>query len=134
MKGFKDFVLRGNLIELAVAFIIAAAFTTVVTATVAMIMDVLGKLGGTPDFSSYQPGGVHVGDFLTALVAFLILSAVVYFGIVAPYTRARERMNRDRTTEAAPVTEDVALLTEIRDLLAARGASSPTEFGGNPPL
>lgn len=132
MKGFKDFVLRGNLIELAVAFIMAAAFTTVVTATVAMIMDVLGKLGGTPDFSSYQPGGVHVGDFLTALVAFLILSTVVYFGIVAPYTRARERMNRDATTEAAPVTEDVALLTEIRDLLAAPGRTASNGAGDDP--
>ncbi|MBA2698625.1 MAG: MscL family protein [Nocardioidaceae bacterium] len=133
MKGFKDFVLRGNLIELAVAFIMAVAFTTVVTATVTMIMDVLGELGGTPDFSHYRPGGVHVGDFLTALVAFLILSAVVYFGIIVPYTLARERMNRGTSAEPSPVTEDVALLTEIRDLLAGRTADPPTEPGANPP-
>ena len=122
MKGFRDFVLRGNLVELAVAFIMAAAFASVVTATVALIMDLLGKAGGTPDFSSYSPGGVSVGAFLTALVSFLILSAVVYFFIVLPYTKARERMRRadEEASEAAP--EDIRLLTEIRDLLAAREA------------
>ena len=120
MRGFKDFVLRGNLIELAVAFIMAAAFASVVTAAVDVIMDLLGRAGGRPDFSEYEPQGVSVGAFLTALIAFLLLSAVVYFAIVTPYTRARERMHRDATDEPAPVTEDVALLTEIRDLLAAR--------------
>ncbi|MEJ7741645.1 MAG: MscL family protein [Nocardioidaceae bacterium] len=120
MKGFKDFVLRGNLIELAVAFIMAAAFATVVNAAVDVIMDLLGKAGGTPDFSEYEPNGISVGAFLTALVAFLILSAVVYFLIVTPYMKARALLDRDKTEEPAPVTEDVALLTEIRDLLAAR--------------
>jgi large conductance mechanosensitive channel len=120
MKGFRDFVLRGNLVELAVAFIMAAAFASVVTATVTLIMDLIGKAGGTPDFSSYSPGGVSVGAFLTALVSFLILAAVVYFFIVLPYTKARERLSRsdEEAGEAAP--EDIRLLTEIRDLLAAR--------------
>ncbi len=121
MKGFKDFLLRGNLIELAVAFIMAAAFATVVTATVDMIMDLLGAVGGIPDFSGYEPGGISVGAFLTALIAFLVMSAVVYFMIVTPYLKARELMDRDEPGEPTPVTEDVALLTEIRDLLAARG-------------
>ncbi len=120
MKGFKDFVLRGNLIELAVAFIMAAAFATVVNAAVDVIMDLLGRAGGTPDFSEYEPNGISVGAFLTALVAFLILSAVVYFLIVTPYMKSRALLDRDKTEEPAPVTEDVALLTEIRDLLAAR--------------
>ena len=57
MSGFKNFILRGNLVELAVAFIMATAFAAVVTATVGMIMDLIGKAGGTPDFSSYTPGG-----------------------------------------------------------------------------
>ncbi len=122
MRGFKDFVLRGNLIELAVAFIMAAAFASVVTAAVDVIMDLLGRVGGRPDFSEYEPQGVSIGAFVTALIAFLLLSAVVYFAIVTPYTRARERMDRDATDEPALVTEDVALLTEIRDLLAARNA------------
>ena len=55
LKGFKDFVMRGNLVELAVAFVIGGAFATVVTATVALIMDLVGKVGGTPDFSTLQP-------------------------------------------------------------------------------
>ncbi len=120
MKGFKDFVLRGNLVELAVAFVMAAAFGAVVLATVALLMDILGKIGGTPDFSNYAPGGVGVGAWLTAVVSFLILAAVVYFAVVMPYMKARERMDRDKPEETSAVPEDVALLTEIRDLLAAR--------------
>jgi large conductance mechanosensitive channel len=123
LKGFRDFVLRGNLVELAVAFVMAAAFGVVVTATVAMLMDIIGKIGGTPDFSNYAPGGVHVGDWLTAVITFVILAFVVYFVIVVPYQKARELMARDKDDELAAVPEDVALLTEIRDLLAARGST-----------
>ncbi|HEX5860387.1 MAG TPA: MscL family protein, partial [Nocardioides sp.] len=91
MSGFKNFILKGNLIELAVAFIMGLAFAAVVTATVALIMDIIGKLGGQPDFSNYAPGGVSVGAWITALLSFLILAAVVYFFIVVPYTKAKER-------------------------------------------
>jgi large conductance mechanosensitive channel len=123
LKGFKDFVLRGNLVEIAVAFVMAAAFGLVVTATVAMLMDIIGKIGGTPDFSNYAPGGVHVGAWITAVISFVILALVVYFAIVMPYQKARERMSRGTDEEPAIVPEDVALLTEIRDLLAARGST-----------
>ena len=116
MEGFKNFILRGNLVELAVAFVMGLAFAAVVTATVTVIMDIVGKIGGTPDFSSYAPGGVHVGAWLTALVAFLIMAAVVYFLIVKPYTVAKERFF---PAEAPGEPADVALLTEIRDLLAS---------------
>lgn len=124
MSGFKNFILRGNLVELAVAFVIGAAFAAVVTATVDIIMDIVGKIGGTPDFSNYSPGGISVGAWLTALISFLILAAVVYFLIVKPYTAARERF----FPSPAPGTpEDITLLKEIRDLLAAqRGTSGPT--------
>lgn len=125
MKGFRDFVLRGNLVELAVAFIMATAFIAVVTAMVQMIMDVIGKAGGVRDFSAYNPGGVSVGAFLTALVSFLILAAVVYFFIVLPYTKARESLRLSELEDPAAAPEDVALLTEIRDLLASRG--TPTQ-------
>jgi large conductance mechanosensitive channel len=111
--------MRGNLVELAVAFIMAAAFTSVVTATVTLIMDVIGKLGGTPDFSNYSPGGVSIGAWITAVISFLILAVVVYFAIVVPYNTLRERMARGEE-EPVPPTEDIALLTEIRDLLAAQ--------------
>ncbi|MDQ1106752.1 large conductance mechanosensitive channel [Nocardioides zeae] len=120
MTGFKNFLLRGNLIELAVAFIMGGAFATVVTATVALIMDLVGKVGGQPDFSTYRPEGISVGPWLTALIAFVILSAVVYFAIVMPYTRAKERFFPDPTEEPG-TPEDIALLTEIRDLLANQG-------------
>ena len=127
LKGFKDFIMRGNLIEIAVAFVIGGAFATVVTATVAIIMDILGKIGGTPNFSAYQPGGVHVGGWITAVIAFVVLAAVVYFLIVVPYNKLQERITRG--TEAAPPAADIALLTEIRDLLAGRpGPDSPVEM------
>jgi len=128
LQGFKDFIMRGNLVELAVAFIIGGAFATVVTATVALIMDVVGKVGGTPDFSNYEPGGISLGAWLTALISFLILAAVVYFLIVTPYNKLQERMSRGE--EAAPPAPDIALLTEIRDLLANRPGSTSVEGGG----
>lgn len=126
MTGFKNFILRGNLVELAVAFIMATAFATVVSAMVAMIMDLVGKAGGTPNFSSYAPGGISVGAFLTALVAFLVMAAVVYFLIVLPYTKAKERWfpAEDPATPA-----DVALLEQIRDLLAQQQGSSTGSSG-----
>lgn len=117
MTGFKNFIMRGNLIELAVAFIMASAFGTVVTATVALIMDVVGKLGGQPDFSSWAPGGISVGTWITAVISFVTLSAVVYFVIVSPYTKAKAKYFPEEQ-EGAPA--DVALLEEIRDLLKAQ--------------
>ena len=121
MTGFRNFILRGNLVELAVAFIMAAAFAAVVTSLVAIIMDLIGKAGGTPNFSSYAPGGVHVGDFLTALIAFLVIAVVVYFFVVKPYTVAKERYF---PSEEEGTPADVALLTEIRDLLARQEGST----------
>lgn len=118
MTGFKNFILRGNLVELAVAFIMGGAFATVVTATVALIMDLVGKAGGTPNFADWNPKGISVGAWLTAVIAFLILAAVVYFFIVVPYTKAKERYFP--ATDEPGTPEDVALLTEIRDLLAAQ--------------
>lgn len=131
LKGFKDFIMRGNLVELAVAFVIATAFAAVVVALVDVLMDLVGKAGGTPDFSNYEPGGVSVGAFLTALIAFLILAAVVYFFVVMPYNNLMERMVRgDEEVEVAP-TGDIILLQEIRDLLAAqRGGTTGGTTGG----
>jgi len=120
MKGFKDFLMRGNLVELAVAFIMATAFAAVVTATVTLIMDLIGKVGGQPDFSSYNPGGVSVGAWITALISFVIMAAVVYFFIVMPYTKAKEVLRKEEGEEVSAAPEDVVLLTEIRDLLRDR--------------
>lgn len=125
MKGFKDFLLRGNLVELAVAFVMAAAFLTLVEATVQLILDLLGKIGGTPDFSGYSYHGVSVGAWLTAAVSFLIMAMVVYFLIVLPYTRAKELLQRHDQAEVVTAPEDIVLLTEIRDLLRGSGVSAP---------
>ena len=122
LSGFKNFIIRGNLIELATACIMAAAFAAVVTATVNLLMDLIGKIGGSPDFSNYSPHGVSVGAWITAVISFLILAAVVYFVIVMPYTKAQERY----FPSPEPGTpEDITLLQEIRDLLAAQSGSAP---------
>ena len=111
MTGFKNFILRGNLIELAVAFIMGLAFAAVITAFTALIMDLLP--GGAEAFDKDEP----LGAFLNALIAFVLIAAVVYFFIVVPYTKAKEKYF---PTEEPGEPADVAMLREIRDLLASR--------------
>ena len=117
-QGFKEFVLKGNLIELAVAFIMASAFATVVTTFTAVLLGFVGKAGGQPDFSAVTLLDVKVGLFLNALVAFLVIGFVVYFFVVVPYNKVLERTKREEPPAALP--DDVLLLQEIRDLLAHR--------------
>jgi large conductance mechanosensitive channel len=130
LRGFKDFVMRGNLVELAVAFIIGGAFATVVTSFTAVILSLIAKVTGgkNPDMTSFKPGDIPIGAFLTAAIAFLILAAVVYFLVVTPYNRLQARMSRGE--EAAPPAPEIALLTEIRDLLADRTGTSNVQGGG----
>ncbi len=117
MTGFKNFVLRGNLVELAVAFVMGTAFALVVTATVNLIMGLIGKIGGQPNLNDWRPGGLLFGAWLTAVISFLILAAVVYFLVVTPYTVAKEKFF---PADPAGTPADVALLEEIRDLLKAQ--------------
>ncbi|KGN30225.1 large conductance mechanosensitive channel protein MscL [Knoellia sinensis KCTC 19936] len=119
MSGFKDFVLKGNVVDLAVAVVIATAFGKVVEAMVKIIMELVGKLVGTPDFSNWKPAELSIGAFLTVLISFLILAAVVYFGVVKPYTAAKERFFPDEP-EADTEDPNTELLKEIRDSLRAR--------------
>jgi large conductance mechanosensitive channel len=130
LQGFKQFIMRGNLVELAVAFIIGGAFATVVTTFTAVILSLIAKVTGgkNPDMTSFKPADIPVGAFLTAAIAFLILAAVVYFFVVTPYNALQARMSRGE--EAAPPAPDVALLTEIRDLLANRPGTTSVEGGG----
>ena len=124
MKGFKDFILRGNLIELAVAFIMGAAFAALVKAFTEVVLEAIGKATGGEDFNfdSWQPGGwTTVGPFLTAIVAFLIMAFVVYFFMVKPYEVAKKKFVKSEEEDAAP-NADTVLLTEIRDALV-RGRS-----------
>jgi large conductance mechanosensitive channel len=131
MSGFKAFILRGNLVELAVAFVMGAAFAVVVTTFTDVIMGFVSRIfGGNPNFDSIvvwkdeAGNGIPVGSFLTALVAFLILATVVYFFVVTPYTKAKEKFFP--TEEEAGTPEDIALLTEIRDALVARNPGGTT--------
>lgn len=117
MKGFKEFIMRGNLVELAVAFIIGGAFATVVTTFTGVILSLISKvIGSGVNFDSWEPGKVPLGVFLTALISFLILAFVVYFFVVTPYNRIQAR--RARGEEPTPPSEEVTLLTQIRDLLS----------------
>ncbi len=113
MNGFKNFILRGNLVDLAVAVIIGTAFGLVVAAFTAWLTTTV--VGDDSTFFSGGPG--TFGFFLQAVLSFLILAAVVYFAVVVPYTTAREKF----FPSPAPGTpEDIVLLQEIRDLLAAQ--------------
>src|SRR6478735_11186056 len=91
MNGFKNFILRGNVVELAVAVVIATSFGAVIKATVALLLGLVGKLGDQPNFNKWEPYGLLFGVWLTAVVSFLILAAVVYFVVVMPYTKAKDR-------------------------------------------
>lgn len=122
MKGFKDFLMRGNLIELAVAFIIGGAFAEVVKAFTKIIMDIIGKFGGSPDFSKVAVADINIGVFLTALVSFVIMSAIVYFLVVQPYEKIQALLTKDKAPEVeAPTTDEI--LSEIRDLLKAQNST-----------
>ena len=118
LKGFRDFLTRGNVVELAVAVIMGAAFSGVVDSlSKDVVMPVLGALGGQPDFSVLRAGPVLIGNFLNALVSFVIKAAGLYLLIVLPFSGYAARM-----AAAAPPSPQEELLREIRDLLAARGA------------
>jgi large conductance mechanosensitive channel len=116
MGGFKAFVLKGNLIEIATGLIMALAFASVVTTFTEWLTGLL------PDTSSelFSNAPQSFGAFLNAVISFLIMAAVVYFFVVMPYTKAKERFF---PAEEPGTPADVAVLEEIRDLLQARGGS-----------
>jgi len=124
LQGFKEFIMRGNLVELAVAFVMATAFAAVVTAFVNVVLGLVAIIaGGPPDFDDVKIGDLTVGPFITALVTFVIIAAVVYFFVVAPYNNLQERRAAGQEPEPPAPAEDIVLLQEIRDLLAARNNS-----------
>jgi large conductance mechanosensitive channel len=112
LKGFREFVLRGNVVDLAVAVVIGTAFGAVITALVKdLITPLIAALVGTPDFSAYGVtiGGSRllVGDFLNALISFVLIAAAVYFFVVAPINafvarRKRGEVPPDPTTKKCP--------------------------------
>ena len=120
LKGFKDLLMRGNVVDLAVAVVIGVAFGTVVKAFVEVLMSLIGKMGGQPNFNSWQPGGAPLGAFVTALVVFIMVAAAVYFVAVMPLNKLAERRARGVEPKTEAPSEEVVLLTEIRDSLRAR--------------
>jgi large conductance mechanosensitive channel len=109
VKGFRDFISRGNLIELAVAVVIGTAFTAVVTAIVNdLITPLIAAIGGQPNFSTLMftinKSTFHYGALIQALIAFLIIAAVVYYLVVMPMARVTARFTRQAeiTTRDCP--------------------------------
>ena len=134
LKGFRDFIMRGNVIDLAVAFVVGVAFTALVQAVVTGIFNpLIATLFNAESLAESMvvvlPGGAELsfGLVLAAVITFLLVSAVVYFVFVMPINKMKEAQERRRTAglpaeaDAVPTTE-LDLLTEIRDLLASRPA------------
>ncbi len=117
MKGFRDFLLRGNLIELAVAFIMGLVFASVVEAFTKIMLDILGLVVRIEGLSDIDVYGINIGNFLTALITFFFTALVLYFAVVVPYNRLSDIRKKDEPEKAAS-TDD--LLAEIRDLLRDR--------------
>lgn len=134
VKGFRDFVLRGNVIDLAIAVVVGAAFTAVIGAfTENIVNPLIASVGSTetPGLGFFIRGGdeatfVDIGAVLAAVLNFLIVSAVVYVVLVVPMARLMEMRRRGEAAQVAATPADIALLQEIRDLLAAQGGASRT--------
>ena len=146
IKGFKEFIAQGNALELAVAVIIGGAFKPIVDSITKVIMTIIGQLIGQPNFDSlgafslYQDGKytfhlatakelaanpdgfVMPGEIVTTIINFILIAIAVYFAIVMPMNKLKERLAREKAEEEAKEVTDVELLTEIRDLLSANAA------------
>ena len=123
MKGFREFLMRGNVVDLAVAVVIGAAFGAVVNAFASdFIGGLIGAIGGTPDFGKAGPtvngSKVIVGSTLTALINFAIVAAVIYFVVVVPMRKLQERRSAATDADTPAPSDEAKLLTEIRDLLS----------------
>ena len=106
MQGFRKLILRGNVVDLAVAVVIGAAFGTVVQALVKdLITPLIGAFGGVPDFSALfftvNNSKFLIGDFINAVVAFVLLALIVYYVVVLPVSRLMDRVNRPAPAPAA---------------------------------
>ncbi|HEU4945663.1 MAG TPA: large conductance mechanosensitive channel protein MscL [Kribbella sp.] len=137
IKGFKEFIMRGNVVDLAIAVVIGTAFATVVKTVVDnLVQPVIAALGGgnvnglAVQLVDGNPKTIiDFAAIINALIVFLITAAVVYFVFVVPMNKLQERRARaaDTEPEPEPLTTDQQLLVEIRDALRARpgGTGSP---------
>ncbi len=125
IQGFKAFLLRGNVIDLAIAVVIGAAFGGVVSAFADdFVGGLIGVIGGTPDFGragvTVNGSRIVYGSTITALINFVIVAAVIYFVIVVPMTRLAARRAAGADADTPAPSDEAVLLTEIRDLLRAQ--------------
>jgi large conductance mechanosensitive channel len=127
-KGFKDFLMRGNVVDLAVAVVIGSAFTAIVTAfTNGLIKPLISTIGGTEAaqglgyqiFENNKATFLDFGGVINAAINFVLVAAVIYFVIVLPVKKIQERRKRGQEPGPSEPT-DVELLIEIRDLLRAQ--------------
>jgi large conductance mechanosensitive channel len=124
VKEFRDFLMRGNIIELAIAFIMAAAFVPVVTSLVdGVILPFIAAIFGEPNFDNigFDVGDarVQIGLFISAVINFILIAVAVFFFIVKPVQMIKDRQKAGEEPPPEP-TEEVVLLTEIRDALRNR--------------
>jgi large conductance mechanosensitive channel len=131
LKGFAHFILRGNVVDLAVAVVVGAAFGSVVSSFVAdLLTPLIAAIGGQPDFSSLTFKVHHsefrYGHFINAVLSFLLVAAAVYFAVVLPLSSVTEKRARAATPQPpASKPEEVQLLAQIRDLLERPRSPSP---------
>jgi large conductance mechanosensitive channel len=123
-KEFREFITRGNVIDLAVAVIIGLAFTTIINAIVSgLITPLIGMIGGN-DFGdldfTINGSTFEYGQVINAVIPFLLIAAAVFFFIVKPINMLNERRRRGEEPEPEELSDEAALLTEIRDLLRDR--------------
>jgi len=131
LTEFRDFILRGNVVDLAVAVVIGAAFGAVVTALVKDILTpIIAAIFGKPDFSqltfTIHKSKFFYGDFINAIIAFLSIAAAVFFFVVKPVNYLQERRKKSiaagEEPDPASRSDEALLLTEIRDLLRQQRA------------
>ena len=138
LTGFKDFVVRGNVIDLAVGIIIGAAFSDLVTSLVdGFFSPLIAMLFGEPDLTgvfTFTINGAEfsIGLILTALLNLLFIAAALYFCVVLPINHMHNLRKRGLVAEPASPSEDVLLLQQIRDLLAAQNGSQGASGQGDP--
>jgi large conductance mechanosensitive channel len=127
LKGFRDFILRGNVVDLAVAVIIGAAFGAVVNQLTQSFLAPLIKaiFGGGQFGGAFRWRGqtFDYGAFINVVITFVLIAAILYFLVVLPLNKLNARRTRGRAPADEPVKDEVRLLTEIRDEL--RGQRQP---------
>ena len=139
MKGFKEFLLRGNVIDLAVAVVVGTAFSAIVNSLVTNIFNpAIGALFKAESLSELwvvtlpstdgEPAKIMFGAVVAAIIEFVLVAAVVYFALVVPINFLKKRAFKEQQeveAEAPAVINEVDVLVEIRDLLRAQNAAKP---------